>query len=382
MRLKTFLANKPIYYKEFTYDTIVNSYNSIKNKLNLENVVHIVGTNAKGSTGRFLTQILNSNSLEVGHFTSPHISSFNERIYIKDRICTDDELEKAHEFLLKNLSSENLEKLSYFEYSFLLSCVIFNGFDYSIMEAGMGGELDATNVLDKKLTLFTPIGLDHIPKLGNNLKEIATTKFNAMQNNAILSNEMNSEILPLAKEIAKKKSCNLFFAKDFLNKDDEKDILEFIKIHSLPKFQISNLCLSVAGARFLNQSVDLSKINGLDLPGRMQKIAKNITIDVGHNELAAKAIANEFAGKKIVLIYNAFKDKDIDKVLSCLKNIIKRVEILPYQSQRELATKEIENFLIENDIKFSEFKKIDKDEQYLVFGSFLLVEEFLKNVNK
>ena len=206
MDYEIFLNSKPLYYDEIDYKRFPNIYEKIKSKLNPPKIIHIIGTNGKGSSGRFLTQILSSCS-KVGHYTSPHIFDFSERFYSSCSTIGKDELNLAHAKLLDIFSlfsdgDKMIESLSYFEWATLMAVVLFKEYDYLVMEAGMGGEYDATNVFDKSLSIFTPIGLDHTDMLGNSLEEIAKTKLNAMCDLALISSEF--ACMQLAKKIANK----------------------------------------------------------------------------------------------------------------------------------------------------------------------------------
>ena len=186
-KLSSYLKNKPIFYKKIDYERFPKAFNSIKEHLNLKNVVQVIGTNGKGSTGRFLAQILENSGAKVGHYTSPHIFRFNERFYIGGKDASDDELENAHKILQGILSDEFKDTLSYFEYATLMAGILFKDCDYCILEAGMGAQFDATSAFSKTLSLFTPIGTDHIPMLGENLEQISQTKLINMAKNAILN---------------------------------------------------------------------------------------------------------------------------------------------------------------------------------------------------
>ena len=310
-KLDNYLKNKPIFYKKIDYARFPRAFETVKEHLGLKNVVQVVGTNGKGSTGRFLAQILETTGAKVGHYTSPHIFKFNERFYLNGRDATDTELENAHEVLQEILSDEFKTSLSYFEYATLLAGILFKECDYCIFEAGMGAEFDATSQFNKKLSLFTPIGTDHIPMLGSNLEEISRTKLINMAKNAILNDDMNEVSVKIAKQIAEKNGANLKFANEFLSKFDKNEIQKYIEKQGYADFQISNLTLAYAGAKFFDKNINLANLEKLKMHGRLEKITPNLIIDVGHNELAAEAILKEFAGQKVVLIYNAFADKDI-----------------------------------------------------------------------
>lgn len=475
--VKKFLNDRPIFYKKIDYERFPKAYASIKDKIPLKNVIQIIGTNGKGSTGRFLANAIAAAGFRVGHYTSPHVFRLNERIYLAGpgavnahaaakphiaakscaienaraavsvrrntkgsggsnfgdaplglnsnatpmgsnfngmpleansaaapvglnfkaalidlnfkaasigRDVSDAQLQRAHEFLQANLPAEFKDSLSYFEYLTLAAAVIFKECDYCVIEAGMGGEFDATSSFGRTLSLFTPIDTDHLGMLGRNLEQIARTKLITMQQTAILSDEMSEVPLLIARQIARQKGTRLSLASDFLDAPQRAQIAEFCARNNLPKFQISNLSLALAAMKFLNLKFEISQLPPLNLRGRMEALAPNLRVDVGHNELAARAISEIYAGKKIVLIYNSFADKDIAAVLRTLAPVLKRVEILSYRvKDRELGGAQIGKCLDELGIPHRKFSgEISADEEYLVFGSFYLAERFLKRYAK
>ena len=164
--LEDFLAQKPLYYKKIDYTRMPRAWESVREHFTLPTIIHVIGTNGKGSTGRFLAHYLYKIGHRVGHYSSPHISKFNERIWIDGADIPDTILEQTHEKLQTFLSDEFIESLSYFEYTTLLGMLAFEGFEYVVLEAGLGGEYDATAVFGSDLTLITPISLDHEAFLG------------------------------------------------------------------------------------------------------------------------------------------------------------------------------------------------------------------------
>ncbi len=528
--IKEFLQNRPIYYKKIDYERFPRAYAAIKDKIPLRNVIQIIGTNGKGSTGRFLANVIAAAGFSVGHYTSPHVFKLNERIYLGGRIAqspvfalnsgasnfknernsasasnftekqnsakmqnfanrensasqiyisnlqnsatqnshgeqnsalqsfvsttrnfcseqnsiarnsmdtqnsastqnlwnsqdlkspseqnfnfspeqnfksplrsnfksaqsslpislgrdaTDEELDFAHEFLQESLPAEFKDSLSYFEYLTLAAAVLFRDCDYCVIEAGMGGEFDATSSFGRTLSLFTPIGTDHLGMLGQNLEQIAHTKLITMDKEAILSDEMSEVPLRIARQIAEQKGTHLRFAAELLSKSEQAQIAEFCAHNNLPKFQISNLALAIAAMKFLNLKFEISQLPPLNLCGRMEVLAPNLRVDVGHNELAAQQVAREiteiYEGRKIVLIYNAFADKDVAAVLRTLAPVVERVEIFNYEvADREMAAEAITRALDALKIPHSPFRgELRADEEYLVFGSFHLVENFI-----
>ena len=378
MKLEDFLENKPLFYKEINRARMPNTFKFVQGAFKIPKIIHIIGTNGKGSTGRFLAQML-ARGHSVGHYTSPHIFEFRERFWMNGAVASADALETAHERLIKILPPEVARSLSYFEYATLLCAPLFEGCDFFVCEAGVGGEFDATNVFDKRLSLFTPIGFDHTALLGDTLEQIATTKFNAMADVALMNDEMSELCVGIARKIAAKKGATLKFASQNLSNEDKNEIKIYADKFGLPEFLRSNLTLSSSAFKELGFSLNLANLGALDLNGRCEKISPNVTIDVGHNEMAAQALVKRFAGKKLNLIFNAFADKDIKAVLKAIRPIVKKTYIIEYETPgRELATAQVKEALQELGMEFEGFTDVRADEEYLAFGSFYLVEAFLK----
>ena len=375
MSLREFLSTKELYYKDIDYEFFPKVWEKLSYNFSIPKVIHIIGTNGKGSTGRFLAYYLFKEGFKVGHYSSPHILKFNERIWVNGSDVDDATLEKAHKNLMLKIPKDIVEKLSYFEYTTLLAIEIFQNFDYIVLEAGLGGEFDATNVFEKLFTLVTPIGVDHESFLGNSLEEIARTKLNSVSTFAIMAKQ--DEIVY---KVADMLNISYHDSKEFFSKDELKRVGEFIRKNCFASYLKENLTLALSAVKKLNLNYNLSKMDGVVLKGRFQKIDKNITIDVGHNQKAALAIKKELKDKRITLIYNTYKDKDFKTILSILKPNIKKVLIIGVDGERVVDKELLKTTLKELDISCEEFsvKKLKRGEDYLVFGSFVVVEEFLK----
>lgn len=378
MTLEKFLQSKPLYYKKIDYDRFPNIYKTIKKHFKLPEIVHIVGTNGKGSTGRALAHMLHLQGLHVGHYSSPHIIKFNERIWINGKDVDEALLEKAHQKLQIMLTLENSNSLSYFEYTTLLAMQIFcDKCDYVVLEAGLGGEFDATNVFEKQLSIVTPVGYDHESFLGSTLKEIATTKLRSVRGDLVLAKQYEKEIYELALNQVEDVECNLYLSESYLSDEFYEELHNLIIRKKYPTFFKDNFSTAFCAFELLGYKVDVSLLENLNLFGRCQKIFSNVTIDVGHNPMAAKVLCEHFREKKVVLVYNSFNDKEYSEILKILKPIIKEIQIIEIDNEREVSKNILQDVLISQGIKYSIFKKIEKDEEYLVFGSFSVVERFL-----
>ena len=377
--LEKFLEQKPLFYANIDYDRFPKIYQRIASFFNLPKIIHIVGTNGKGTTGRFLAQMLRLQKLHVGHYTSPHILKFNERIWIDDCEIDDASLESAHRWLFELLNQEEKEALSYFEYTTLLAMRLFSqSCDYVVLEAGLGGEFDATNVFGKILSIITPIGYDHEAFLGNTIESIATTKLNSIKTDFILAKQMFQEVNLLAENIAKIKNVRCHHTHHLLSKESLHMIIQYAQNMGYPAFLCENLITAYSALTFLGYDAKMKNLDFLSLNGRFQKFLSNVTLDVGHNPLAAQALLEAIDGKKIVLIYNSYADKEYEQILTLLKPVIKRLEIIDIQSPRAVEMTRLEKVAKELHLPCSHHEGLREDDEYVVFGSFSVVEAFLR----
>ena len=303
-----FLNRKPLFYKKIDLKRMPNAYNLIKDKINIAPVIHLVGTNGKGSTGRFLAHTLLKRGYNVGHYTSPHILIFNERIWINGKNISDNQLQKVHKKLQSLLPTEVSESLSYFEYTTLLAALAFEGLDFVIMEAGLGGEYDATNVFDKKISLITTIDYDHQAFLGDTIEEIAATKLNSIDKEAIIGKQIHPEIENVKCKM-ENEGKKIY---DYLEFFEKEEIENLKKEFKFAPFLFDNYLLAMSFLKKENIPFSVKDLNDLSLPGRMQEIEKDLWLDVGHNPLAARAIVKALP-KKVNLVYNTYSDKIIKK---------------------------------------------------------------------
>ncbi|ELQ2611351.1 Mur ligase family protein [Campylobacter upsaliensis] len=382
MSLSEFLAKKGEFYSKIDPFVAFRILEKYQRYFKIPPIIHIVGTNGKGSTGRFLAQLLEILGYEVGHYSSPHLFDFKERFYLKKGIVDEDLLEKTHR-KLSLILQEDLEKLSYFEYATFLAALLFEKCDFIIFEAGLGGEYDATSVFKKRLSIFTQIDYDHEQFLGNTLEKIARTKLKTMAKKALISTNQNESVLKMAQKIALLKEAKLCVLRDL-----SPDLLENLELYKtkfkLPLFLENNLKLALKACEILlskSQTIKaLQNLTSLNLRGRLEKLKENLYIDVGHNVLATRALCEYFKGEKLEIVYNSFLDKKIFEILKILKPISVKIMVFKCENEtRALANEQIFDLCEKLNIKCEEFKELDKDKKTLVFGSFVLVEKFLKD---
>ena len=378
--LEKFLEAKPLFYDEIDYERMPRIYRRIAHAFATPQVIHVVGTNGKGTTGRFLAQALLQNGLKVGHYTSPHMLHFNERIWRNGDNVGQSVLEDAHQKLYKILGKEDAALLSYFEYTTLLAMLVYEQCDYVVLEAGLGGEYDATNVFKKALSLFTPIDLDHQSFLGKTIEAIAATKFRSMEDYAILGRQVHKEVENIFEEVAEAASCKPLKIDELLSAQEQTNIHEIATACGLVAYLQENLLLALSGLKFLGYEADVKALARAPLFGRLTKIRENVLLDVGHNVLAAQSIVKALAGQKYTLVYNSYRDKDYAEIIKRLKPIIKEVLLIAVDDVRVEQEQVLTKIMHSEGLHVDKFVTIEDHKNYLVFGSFSVAEAFLKTL--
>ncbi|AOO65767.1 bifunctional folylpolyglutamate synthase/dihydrofolate synthase [Sulfurospirillum halorespirans] len=381
MNLHAFLETKPLFYDEIDYSRMPKAYERIASHYTLPKIIHLVGTNGKGTTGRFLAHMLRANGLHVGHYTSPHILHFNERIWLDGSDVDEVSLEKAHHKLLSWLDPVVAQSLSYFEYTTLLAMVVFSPLcDFVVLEAGLGGEFDATNVFPKCLSIITPIGLDHQAFLGETIEEIAQTKINSATGMIVLAKQYDAKIVPIAHAKSQAFQSQLYEVETFFDKPHLEALTGYGMKHQLPLYLQENFKTALCALTILGYDCDLATFSPTILQGRCQRILPNVIIDVGHNVMAAKALVESLGEKKVFLVYNSYKDKDFKTILEVLKPIIEAILVIEIESPRAADQADLYDVAKTLALPISSFEAIQSDKEYLVFGSFSVVEAFLKGL--
>ncbi|WP_164498478.1 bifunctional folylpolyglutamate synthase/dihydrofolate synthase [Helicobacter pylori] len=380
--LKAFLETKPKEYHKFDPSRFIQIYKDFKNAFFeiQAKVIHVVGTNGKGSTGRFLTLLLADQNFKVLHFTSPHVFEFRERFFVNGSVIEESVLENAHQQLQPHAFSS---ACSYFEYATLLAVMLAKDCDYLVLEAGLGGEFDSTNALEKTLSVFTPIDYDHKEFLGDSLESIATTKLKAMGPLNIIAPQQEL-VLNIAQKIAKEKHAKLIVVQNEIS----KEVKDYIERHHLAYFLAMNLEVALKAFETLlpcNKQEVLKNLKPLNLIGRCELLSPNILIDVGHNPHSAKALKEEIKrvfNAPIILIYNCYQDKDACGVLEILKPVVKKVLILELHNERIIQLEKLKGILETLGLEHALFEDVKENENYLVYGSFLVANAFYERYQK
>lgn len=375
-----FIKDKPLYYKEIDHERVHVAYGMLKLHITQPLTIHVVGTNGKGSTGRIMATLLHEAGVRVGHFSSPHILKFNERIWLEGSDSSDETLAKGHEKLYAILGQTMCDALSYFEYTTLLAFIVMEELEVMVLEAGLGGEFDATNVCSKALSVITPIGLDHQDFLGDTVEAIAQTKLNSMENKVLLGLQAYEEVYTIAEKTAQERGAVVYR----VEQEHFSELFELTQRLGWAEYLYENAKLALRALDILALPYRLEALKEVVLFGRFYALTPNITIDVGHNLLGAKALnkalEKKYNDEKVILVYNTLDDKDYSSILMEFKSKIKRVEILPITTQRALPVEQLKEVLDALNIEHKIFDGIVNCEKYFVFGSFYVVETFLNKI--
>lgn len=323
-------------------------------------VIHIAGTNGKGSVSTYIDSILRQAGYKTALFTSPHLVKLNERFRINFEMCSDEELirvwEKTKEFM-KEGEARGLQPLTFFEILFLMGLLLFSQkeIDYCILETGLGGRLDATVLSEPVLSVITSISYDHMEILGDTIEKIAAEKAGIIKNNVpvVAVDEENGAFSVIERTAKEKKSPiyglrtkDLTILKKYENKIDFSINSRYYKISNLEiksyaSYQVQNAALAVLAVHVLlpelPQEVLRAGILKMFWPGRMEEIAENVYVDGAHNPGAVRQIYNSLtdSDKEWLLLFAVCSDKDYSEMIRILGKLPwKKIYITKIDSAR------------------------------------------------
>lgn len=313
--------------------------------------VHIAGTNGKGSTAVFMANALNEGDYRTGLYTSPHLEKFNERVRIGGELIADHEVEEISAQIKDTAQGLPAGDLTYFELTTALAFIYFarQKVDIAVIETGLGGRLDATNIIDPLLSVITPVALDHADYLGDDLAAVAAEKGGIIKKGvSLVMGRQEVEAEKVLRKIAIQRDSRVFtFGSDFdfiISEDGGIDFrgmsrnIKNIGISLFGKHQQENATLALA-------SLDLLSTNGYNIseeackkgiketfwPGRFEAICENpcIILDGAHNPAGAarlaEALNEKFEGSKGIIIAGFMDDKDYCGMLNVLVPFASRI---------------------------------------------------------
>lgn len=367
--------------------------------------IHIAGTNGKGSVASFISHILIEQGYKVGTFTSPYLVRFNERIKLNFKDISDDDLLELiniiydfNETYLKTFG----EPLAFFELLTLMSFLYFKKeeVDYMVMEVGLGGLLDATNVLNYDLSLITSIGFDHMKQLGNTLESIAFNKLGILKPGNHLITTVDPSLHTYFKDYLK----DLNVTSQFITMDDlkiesfmpvsfwYKDVLHTLSL--LGDYQFLNAALAIEALFYIEPHIDPKVIQKALLKatwaGRLEKLSDHVYIDGAHNthamESLRKTVKSTFKDQDVYVLFSALGDKDIKGMLDMVRSFSKKVIVTSFPDPRFV---DIKSHIDETDIYIDDvkdaihyFNQIDNTHKVLLITGSLHFVGYIKQNEK
>ncbi|WP_293890163.1 folylpolyglutamate synthase/dihydrofolate synthase family protein [Flavobacterium sp.] len=322
-KLPMYQAQGATAYREDITNTVLLARHLRNPELRLK-CIHVAGTNGKGSTSHLLASVLQEAGYKVGLYTSPHLKDYRERIAINGIPISED---YVCDFINKNKPFFEANELSFFEMSVGLAFEYFVAelTDINIIEVGMGGRLDSTNIITPLISVITNIGLDHTQFLGNTLEAIAFEKAGIIKPNIpVVIGEYTAETKPVFLVKAKETNSEIYFASDLIQEDypsallgdyqiqNKKTVLQTLKVLR------GNELLSVSETDIKNGFLNVVK--NTRLQGRWQQLGDNpkIICDTAHNAHGLTIVINQLKKehyKRLHIVLGLVNDKNLDEIL-------------------------------------------------------------------
>lgn len=360
--------------------------------------IHVAGTNGKGSVCAMISSVLREAGYKTGRYNSPHLERFTERIVINGKEISEKKFVELAKKVKAVYSSE-----SFFEFITSMAFLYFKEekVDFVVLEVGLGGRLDATNVIDPLVSVITDIDLEHTGYLGSTIKKIAFEKSGIIKEGRPVITSNDKGALEVIRKISKEKNAPLYLAKGFRKEDWKFSVNGHDNPHLGLKggFQLMNAAVAVAAIDVLKEKYKLhidekALKNGLDKakwPGRFEFIKKNVLLDCAHNPAGMKVLVNELKRleyKRLIVVVGILKDKDYKSMLRLLSPLASYLIITRPNAERAAEPEELAKYagrdyeIIGNVGKAVEKARamLKKDELMLVCGSIYTVGEARKGL--
>lgn len=380
-------------------------------------VITVTGTNGKGSTCAFVTALLESQGLKVGLYTSPHLLHYQERITINKNPATDVMLCQAFEQIEK---ARGEVSLTYFEFGTLAAFLLFqqSQLDAVVLEVGLGGRLDAVNLVDADIAVITSIGIDHQEWLGTTRESVAFEKAGILRKDCPAICGDNNPPITLIEQASEKgatlyvrdKDFNLSITQDNWQWQGRNKQGELLSLSNIPMLNLPIANASVALQVFAlldlpwQSKTIIETLQQVKVTGRLEhhKLSYhgktiNLLLDVGHNPHAAAFLASyleqhPIKGKRYA-VFGLLADKDLEGVITPLLPLIEDWAVAPLHTARSNTAEHLSETLIQKQQQVTTCSSIEKaiglqadkvtvNDEILVFGSFYVVAEGLLWLNR
>ena len=367
--------------------------------------VHIAGSNGKGTTANYLANIYRAHGLKVGLFTSPYLNKVNEMININGKDISDEEFISAikeNEKLFDKYSLSPFEIQTYIALNYFMK----NGCDLAIIECGMGGEIDATNIFNPIVSVITSISLEHTAFLGRSLCEIAYQKAGIIKKEIpVVTGILDDEAINTIVEVTKEKECKLSVAVDAANVVYEDGGFNFsyltykdLRINSSATYSLKDACIALETVNVLLDKYPVTQeeirqgLTSTFMPVRMEIVCKSplIIIDGSHNpegvQNLVKSLQNVAQNREIHVLFACFKDKNIERMLSYLGEYSNDITLTTFPHKRARGMEDYFLFLDDYNFKddpllaLDELKVNHPDDVILVTGSLAFAAYMANNI--
>ncbi len=322
--------------------------------------VHVAGTNGKGAVCAILDSALRSSGLRTGRYTSPHLVKLNERFFLDGSPISDSTLELAAAKVAEVDRSAPCGQLTFFEALTAVAYLVYSEakVDLAVLETGLGGRLDATNVCEPAVSIITRVGLDHCDWLGDTVEKIAGEKAGIIRAGVpVVLGANTPEVRAVVESRARELGAPFFYAPEIA---DETEIPDRFPLEG--SFNRENAVTAIAALRVMDKADCISKgFSDVVWPGRFQRVG-NFIIDGAHNPPAARALAESIRRLALQLpdhqVSRAFNliagfcgDKDVGEILSVLAPFVKKGYAVRTNNPRSLAAEETANRMREAGIE-------------------------------
>lgn len=348
-QIEATLVAYPRFRKEPDFVTVKHILEKMKYDNDIP-IVHVAGTNGKGSVIMMLSSMLRECGLDVGVFTSPHIVDIRERMQINGKLMPKEEfVRRYHELqlLVEESKNDGFAKPTFFEWIFLMAMGYFSDKkpDVLLIETGLGGKHDTTNVLENKiLTIITSIGLDHVGILGNTVEEIAEKKAGILRQEvpAVYYNETEAvnrviedactlknaqliDVLPFDVKILKRseESIDFYLGNKYYN-------YEALRSNAVTDYQTANVKIALTSIDVLSEYFEIDKVTAIkglrnfEWIGRMHYLTENFLLDGAHNVAGITAFVktvNNNGHENVDVLFSCMPDKQMDEMVDALREM-------------------------------------------------------------
>ncbi len=393
-------------------DNIKSLLNHIGNPEKKLKAFHLAGSNGKGSTASFMASILMESGYKTGLYTSPHFVEFNERIRINGTVIPNEYIVKFVDELWDFIDEKGI---TFFEVTTAMAFKYFaeNNVDFAVIETGLGGRLDATNVLQPAATVITSISLEHTNILGENILSVAREKAGIFKSNVdIYTGVLPEPVKNLYREIASAGSSRIYILDEVSYIADDYLILDLngrkLNLYRTPlrgNYQLNNCALAVLAVdKTISGLEDKSIIAGIEnvlantgIQGRYETYSQRprVIFDSAHNPDGIDAFLSEFSKERknfnrSILIFGTMKDKKLDEALRKLSEHFDTIYVTSINYDRAFTTEEmislaeaqgIKAFRLQRPDRFiSEFVQSASDDCLVILGSMYLLGDIKHNL--